>query len=111
MAAARLRLGLQRQAASLTEQAGFGLKERVWNDKALLRLWRERWAEMANERLAELGHDVRIDHRSHAARGLDLEPQNKIGPAGARRAQRGEDAERADEHRAIARRNGERLLA
>jgi Ti-type conjugative transfer relaxase TraA len=111
IAAARLRLGLQRHAVSLSEQAGFGLKERAWNDKALLRTWRERWAEMANERLAELGHDVRIDHRSHAARGLDLEPQNKIGPAGARRANRNEDAERADEHRAIARRNGERLLA
>jgi Ti-type conjugative transfer relaxase TraA len=93
------------------EQAGFGLKERAWNDKALLREWRERWAEMANARLAELGYDVRIDHRSNAARGLDIEPQNKIGPAGARRAIRGEDAERADEHRAIARRNGEKLLA
>lgn len=109
IAAARLRLGLRRLQAA--EQAGFGLKERAWNDKALLRLWRERWAEMANVRLAELGHDVRIDHRSHARRGLDLEPQNKIGPAGARRARRGEDAERAEEHRAIARRNGERLLA
>ncbi len=89
----------------------FGLKERGWNDKVLLRGWRERWAEMANARLAELGHDVRIDHRSNAARGIELAPQNKIGPAGARRATRGEDAERADEHRAIARRNGERLLA
>ena len=93
------------------EQAGFGLKERAWNDKALLREWRARWAEMTNARLAELGYDVRIDHRSNAARGLDIEPQNKIGPAGARRATRGEDAERADEHRAIARRNGEKLLA
>ncbi|MDT8278494.1 Ti-type conjugative transfer relaxase TraA [Roseomonas mucosa] len=90
---------------------GFGLKERAWNDKGLLQGWRERWADLANERLAELGHDVRIDHRSHAARGLGLEPQNKIGPAGARREARGEDAERAAEHRAIARRNGERLLA
>ncbi len=93
------------------EQVGFGFKERAWNDKALLRVWRERWAEMANARLAELGYDVRIDHRSNAARGLDIEPQNKIGPAGARRAIRGEDAERADEHQAIARRNGEKLLA
>jgi Ti-type conjugative transfer relaxase TraA len=93
------------------EQVGFGLKERAWNDKALLREWRARWAEMTNARLAELGYDVRIDHRSNAARGLDIEPQNKIGPAGARRATRGEDAERADEHRAIARRNGEKLLA
>jgi len=129
IAAARLRTGLRRHdvvlskevspeaaasgavLASSSEGAGFGLKERAWNDRALLRVWRERWAEMANARLAELGHDQRIDHRSHTARGLDLEPQNKIGPAGARRVQRGEDAERAEEHRAIARRNGERLLA
>ncbi len=90
---------------------GFGLKQRDWNDKALLRDWRERWAVLANERLAEAGHDARIDHRSHAEHGLGLEPQNKIGPAGARRALRKEDAERAAEHRAIARRNGERLLA
>ncbi len=88
-----------------------GQKERAWNDKATLRSWRQRWAEMANERLAEVGLDLRIDHRSHAAQGLDLEPTNKIGPAGARRAAHGEEAERADEHRAIARRNGERLLA
>jgi Ti-type conjugative transfer relaxase TraA len=111
IAAAKRRLGLRQQAASLSEQATFGLKERAWNDRALLALWRERWADIANERLAELGHDTRIDHRSNHARGIELEPQNKIGPAGARRAVRGEDAERADEHRAIARRNGERLLA
>jgi len=112
IAAARLREGLRRHGmARPDEAAGFGLKELSWNDKALLRTWRERWAELVNARLAELGHDVRIDHRSNAARALDLEPQNKIGPAGARRAARGEDAERADEHRAIARRNGERLLA
>ena len=90
---------------------GFGLKQRGWNDRALLRTWRERWASLANERLAEAGHDARIDHRSYADQGLALEPQNKIGPAGARRDARGEDAERAEEHRAIARRNGERLLA
>src|SRR5271166_2610679 len=93
------------------EEAGFGLKERGWNDKALLRIWRARWAELVNVRLAEADQDVRVDHRSNAARGIDLEPQNKVGPAGARRAVRGEDAERAEEHRAIARRNGERLLA
>jgi Ti-type conjugative transfer relaxase TraA len=40
-----------------------------------------------------------------------LQPQHKIGPAGARREERGEDAERAAEHRAIARQNGEALFA
>lgn len=113
IAAARLRSGLQRQAgmALASEQAGFGLKERAWNDRALVGLWRERWAEMANARLCELGHDVRIDHRSHAARGLDLAPQNKVGPAAARRNRAGQEGERTAEHRAIARHNGERLLA
>ena len=72
--------------------------------------WRERWATLVNERLAELGHDIRVDHRSYAAQGIGLEPQNKIGPAGARREARGEDAERAAEHDALARRNGARII-
>jgi Ti-type conjugative transfer relaxase TraA len=89
----------------------FGLKERAWNDRDLVPAWRAAWAELVNARLVEAGCDVRVDHRANAARGIALEPQNKIGPAGARRAVRGEDAERTAEHRAIARRNGERLLA
>ena len=93
------------------EDGGFGLKQRDWNDRALLRSWRAAWADLVNARLAEAGIDARVDHRSNAARGLDLEPQHKIGPAGARRGGRGKQAERAAEHRAIARRNGERLLA
>ncbi|WP_122050952.1 Ti-type conjugative transfer relaxase TraA [Asaia bogorensis] len=92
-------------------EAGFGLKVTEWNDRGLLRVWRERWAALANERLAALDIDVRIDHRSLADQGIALEPQNKIGPAGMRREERGEEAERAAEHLEIARRNGERLLA
>jgi len=91
--------------------AGFGSKVRAWNAAELYDGVRQRWAELANERLAEHGHDVRIDHRSYAEQEIALVPQNKIGPAGARRAERGEDAERAAEHLAIARRNGEAILA
>ena len=89
---------------------GFGPKVREWNRTELLQEWRGRWAELANERLAECGHDLRIDHRSHAEQGIGFEPQNKIGPAGARRQARGEDAERAAEHEGISRRNGERII-
>ena len=88
---------------------GFGPKVREWNSRELYEGVRERWAALANERLAELGHDARIDHRSYAEQGIPLEPQHKIGPAGARRAERGKDAERAAEHDGIARRNGERI--
>jgi Ti-type conjugative transfer relaxase TraA len=90
---------------------GFGAKNRTWNAREVLEQWRERWGGHVNQRLAELGLDVRVDHRTLEAQGIGLEPQHKIGPAGARREDRGETAERAADHRAIARRNGERIIA
>jgi len=86
-----------------------GLKEPAWNDRTVALRWRQLWAVMANICLAAHGHSARIDHRSHAERGIALEPQNKIGPNAARRAARGESSERVDENRAIARRNAEPL--
>ena len=67
---------------------GFGPKAREWNEASLLRHWRERWAGLVNARLAAAGHDVRVDHRSHAARGLELRPQPKLGAAALRLAVR-----------------------
>ncbi|PZQ62229.1 MAG: Ti-type conjugative transfer relaxase TraA [Phenylobacterium zucineum] len=90
---------------------GFGGKVRDWNATARLVEWRDAWAAHANERLAGLGLDARIDARSLKDQGVELEPQNKIGASGARREIHGEAAERAEDHRAIARRNGERILA
>jgi len=90
---------------------GFGAKVREWNRTDLLTHWREAWAEHVNTRLAELDIDGRIDHRSLEAQGIDLEPQNKIGPAASRMAAEGLESERAGEHLEIAHRNGEKLLA
>jgi Ti-type conjugative transfer relaxase TraA len=90
---------------------GFGPKARDWNSREMLEGWREAWASHVNERLAELDIEMRIDHRTLEAQGIGLEPQHKIGPAGMRRDGRGEDAERADDHRDLARRNGEKIIA
>ncbi|WP_010160866.1 Ti-type conjugative transfer relaxase TraA [Sphingomonas sp. PAMC 26617] len=90
---------------------GFGPKNRDWNRTDLLEKWRERWAEHLNTRLAELDIDARVDHRSLEAQGIDLEPQNKIGPAASRMAEQGLESERLAEHAEIARANGEKLLA
>lgn len=49
-----------------------------WNNKQTLLRWRERWAEYVNQRLAERGIDQQIDHRSHADRGIRIEPEKKI---------------------------------
>lgn len=87
---------------------GFGPKERAWNDWARALKWRRLWAEMANACLAAHEHAARIDRRSHAERGIALEPQNKVGLNAGRRARRGEGSERVDEHAAIARRNAGR---
>ena len=118
IAAARLRLGISRQALEVRQvlpsersvEMGFGPKETTWNDRTLLVGWRERWASLVNERLCELGHDVRVDHRSYAEQGIPLVPQHKIGPVGTYQDQE-RQLERAAEHRAIARRNGEALEA
>jgi Ti-type conjugative transfer relaxase TraA len=92
-------------------EAGFGAKVREWNRTELVEQWRERWASHVNERLAELDIDARIDHRSLAAQGIELEPQDKIGPAASRMEGRGLEADRIEEHCYIARRNGERIIA
>ena len=73
--------------------------------------WRERWAELANERLAELDIDARIDHRSLEAQGIALEPQSQIGAPASRIESQGIEADRAELHREIARGNGERIIA
>ena len=92
-------------------EQGFGAKERDWNRTELVEQWRERWADHVNTRLAELDIDARIDHRSLEAQGIDLEPQDKIGPAASRMGERGLESERIEDHRAVAQRNGERIIA
>ena len=103
------------------DENGFGQKVRDWNRTERIERWRERWAELANERLAELDIDARIDHRSFEAQGITLEPQSQIGAPAKRIEDLGIEgegigaaapvADRAEMHREIARNNGARILA
>ena len=71
---------------------------------------REAWAEVANRHLAKAGIDARIDHRSHADRGLELEPTNHYGPNAKAMAERGvEDLDRSEENARVKARNREAL--
>lgn len=45
-----------------------------WNSEEQLVLWRKAWADVTNRYLERYGHDARIDHRSHAERGLTEQP-------------------------------------
>lgn len=86
-------------------EEGFGPKVRSWNDKELLLHWRESWASSANHHLALNGFDLQIDHRSHEARGIELEPQYKIGPVASK-----DRMARFEDHQRIARENGELIF-
>ncbi|SOB88363.1 plasmid mobilization system relaxase [Sphingomonas guangdongensis] len=90
---------------------GFGKKNRDWNSTELLKDWREAWSAHVNERMAELGLEGRIDHRSYKAQGIELEPQHKIGPMGKRHELEGQPHRNAEDHVRIARENGERIIA
>lgn len=45
-----------------------------WNSEEQLVEWRKAWADVTNRYLERYGHDERIDHRSHADRGLIEQP-------------------------------------
>ena len=64
---------------------GFGEKTRELDSAktgaAIITEWRERFAQLQNERLREAGHSVQVDHRSLEAQGIDREPTQHLGPA------------------------------
>jgi hypothetical protein len=87
---------------------GFGLKDREWNRKDNVELWREHWADHQNRAFEKLGIDVRVDHRSLEAQGIDREPEPKLGPTASAMERRGVGSERGDERREVQARNAER---
>lgn len=54
-------------------------KEREWNKKELVCELRQQWQDYSNFHLKLNGHDVRIDHRCNKERGIEIEPQPKMG--------------------------------
>lgn len=93
---------------------GFGQKRRDWNARTELLAWREGWANTANQHLAQAGLDIRIDHRTLEAQGLDLVPGRKLGLSAERQQQPSLPfnlAERVADQREIAAENGRRILA
>ena len=59
---------------------GFGKKARDWNDVSMLEGWRAAWSDAVNRALTLHGHAERVDHRNYADRGIDRDPEPKLGP-------------------------------
>lgn len=62
---------------------------------------RKEWADIANDALEANGIDERIDHRSHADRGIDAQPTIKLGWKASELERSGIETDRGDINRAI----------
>ncbi len=72
-----------------------------------LRDIRQLWEHQANRHLARLGLDIRIDHRSHLERGLEIEPTEHMGVHASQMDRRGMEVSRGRIDDKAARSNAE----
>ena len=72
-----------------------------WNSEERLVEWRAAWAEHTNRYLERNGVEDRIDHRSHAERGLDEKPTIHEGVSARRMEAAGYISERCEINRQI----------
>ena len=72
-----------------------------WNSESQLILWRSAWADIVNLHLECIGSDERVDHRSHAERGLDEQPTIHEGVAARAMEKKGIISDRCEINRQI----------
>ncbi|CDZ41633.1 Ti-type conjugative transfer relaxase TraA [Neorhizobium galegae bv. officinalis] len=72
-----------------------------------LRDIRQSFEQMTNVHLARAGLDIRVDHRSHAERGLEIEPTEHAGVHATQMERRGLDVSRARLDEDAAKRNAD----
>ena len=72
-----------------------------WNSEEQLVQWRKAWADAANCYLERYGYEERIDHRSHADRGLTEQPTIHEGVAARALERQGIISDRCEINRQI----------
>lgn len=72
-----------------------------WNSEEQLQKWRIAWEDIVNHHLEHAGSEERIDHRSHAERGLDEKPTIHEGVAARIMEKKGEVSDRCELNRQI----------
>jgi Ti-type conjugative transfer relaxase TraA len=111
---AHLLMTTRRVTAEGLAEKSFIERENKWlaaNDlpsaQLQLRDVRQTWEQVANAHLARAGLDIRIDHRSHQERGLEIEPTEHMGVHATQMERRGKAVGRARLDREAAQRNAE----
>ena len=87
---------------SQLEMSNTQLKERdLLSARDELKLIRKQWADLTNDYLKERNIPVTIDHRSHAERGLDQLPTQKLGWEASAMERKGIATDKGDYNRMV----------
>ena len=92
------------RASKTPKSTRFGRQNPItarWNSDEQLVLWRSAWADVANRDLERVGAEARIDHRSHADRGILEQPTIHEGVTARAMEQQGFIADRCELNRQI----------
>jgi len=95
--------GLER-ASKYAKSTKYGRQNPIsacWNSDEQLLAWRKAWADAVNLTLEYKGLDERIDHRSHAERGIDEQPTIHEGVAARAMEAKGFISDRCELNRQI----------
>ena len=92
------------RASKTPKSTRFGRQNPIaarWNSDEQLVLWRSAWADVTNCYLERVGAEARIDHRSHADRGILEQPTIHEGVTARAMEQQGFVADRCELNRQI----------
>lgn len=92
------------RASKTPKSTRFGRQNPIaarWNSDGQLVLWRSAWADVTNRYLERVGAEARIDHRSHADRGILEQPTIHEGVTARAMEQQGFIADRCELNRQI----------
>ena len=96
-------LGYER-ASKTPKSTRFGRQNPIaarWNSDEQLVMWRSAWADVTNRYLERVGAEARIDHRSHAERGILEQPTVHEGVTARAMERQGFIADRCELNRQI----------
>jgi len=79
-----------------------------WDDTGNAEIWRDAWGKEVNRAYERLGLEPRVDLRSYARQGLDIEPTKHLGPTAAQMEKEGKASYLGDQNREIEGRNAQR---
>ena len=92
------------RASKTPKSTRFGRQNPItarWNSDEQLVLWRSAWADVTNRYLERVGAEARIDHRSHADRGILEQPTIHEGVTARAMEHQGFIADRCELNRQI----------